>query len=169
MSELRTLFSRPWSIRLPVLIRYLEQEHVDTFFEDGSLRLSSFRKFRKYQDEQRGDQFEGRLSMEINSPNAHHAVCAVSDQEAYILSTSVIESEKLKVIFNTDSGFRILDSLAFADCVSRQISGFMGGCQGLCIYRDDIMIEKKNSTPTRTPESYSNPEEWAGDYEKYIS
>jgi hypothetical protein len=85
------------------------------------------------------------------------------------MSTSTVESQKLRATFESDSGFRILDSLAFADCLSRQISGFVGGCQGLCIYRDDIMMQKKDSTPMRTPESYSNPEEWAGDYDKYIS
>jgi hypothetical protein len=151
------------------LIRYLQQEHVDTFFEGGSLRLSSFRKFRKNPDEERGDIFEGRVNMEITSPNAHHAICAINGQEAYILSTSVIESEELKVVFGADSGFRILDPLAFADCVSRQIAGFLGGCQGLCIYRDHIMMQKKDSASMRAPESYASPEEWAGDYEKYIS
>jgi hypothetical protein len=169
MNQLKTVFSRPWSIRLPILTRYLEAKYVDAFFEDGSLRLSSFRKFRKSPDEERGDIFEGRVNMEITIPNAHHAICAISGQEAYVMSTTTVESRKLGASLKSDSGFRILNSLAFADCVSRQIAGFLGGCQGLCIYRDDIVIQKKDSEPMRTPESYSNPEERAADYDKYVS
>lgn len=169
MNQLQTVFSRLWNIRLPILTRYLEAEYVNEFFEDGSLRLSSFRAFRNHPDEERGDVFEGRANMEISSPNAHYAICAVNGQETFILSTSTVESRKLKATFSNNSGFRILNSLAFADCVSRQIPGFLRGCQGLCSYRDDILLRKKDDEPMRSPDSYENPEKWAEDYGKYVA
>ena len=76
--------------------------------------------------------------------------------------------ERLREFFKTDSGFKILNSLAFADCISHYIPGFIGGYQGLCFYRDDILVTKQDDIPLRTPDTYSNPEEWAAEYDKYI-
>jgi hypothetical protein len=36
--------------------------------------------------------------------------------------------------FGTDSGFRINDTVAFADAIAHRISGFRGGCEGPCVY-----------------------------------
>ncbi len=169
MNGINTIFSHPWSIKLPPLVRYIDNKYVEAFFKDGSLRIPSFIQFRKHTDEQRGDLFEGRAFMEINSPNAHHAACMINGQEVYVLSASTIESQKLKEeCFKTDSSFRILNSLAFADCISHYIPGFIGGYQGLCFYRDDILITKQDNMPFRSPDTFSNPEEWAAEYDKYI-
>jgi len=54
--------TKPWHIYFPVLFRYLEQEYIDAFFRDGSLRLSSFKQFAKHKDEARNDWGEGNLS-----------------------------------------------------------------------------------------------------------
>jgi hypothetical protein len=41
-------FSRQWSIVRPRLYRHLDSQYVDSFFKDGSLRLSSFAQFAKH-------------------------------------------------------------------------------------------------------------------------
>jgi hypothetical protein len=51
---------RHWYVKTPELFRYLNQIHIDEFFETGRLRLSSFQQFAKHPDEQRGDPEEGR-------------------------------------------------------------------------------------------------------------
>jgi len=168
MNELKTIFSRPWSVRLPTVVRYLESEYVDMFFNDSIIRLSSFKAFRKHKDEQRHDPAEGRVSMEIKVPNANHAVVAMNGQEAYVLCAVTVESENMKARFKTNSGFRITNTLAFADCISRQIPGFIGGVQGLCAYRDNTLLQKKLNVPFKSPESYGNLEEWAAEYERFI-
>ncbi len=40
--------------------RYLEEEYVNSFLEEGKLRLSSLERFKKYKDKERGDKTEGR-------------------------------------------------------------------------------------------------------------
>ena len=49
-----------WKVCTPVTFRLLDSKHVDSFFIDGSLRLSSFSRFHKHSDEQRLDRGEGR-------------------------------------------------------------------------------------------------------------
>ena len=55
MLEINLAFTRPWTVRLPTLVRQMKPEYVDAFFNDGSLRLSSFESFRRHPDEKRKD------------------------------------------------------------------------------------------------------------------
>lgn len=169
MNELKTIFSHPWSIRLPTVVRYLETKYVDEFFNEGKIRISSFKKFRKYKDEEKGDVFEGRVSMGIEAPNGRYAIAAINGQEAYVLSASTVESNNMKANFQADSGFQIINTLAFADCISRQIPGFDRSTQGFCLYRDSILLQKKTNIPIKPPEPHGNMEEWAAENDRFIS
>jgi hypothetical protein len=51
----QTQFFREWKLRQPYVYRYLKKRHVDQFFEDGTLRLSSFSEFSKHRDEAKLD------------------------------------------------------------------------------------------------------------------
>jgi hypothetical protein len=141
---------------------------VDEFFNDGIIWLPSFKKLREHSDESRRDIAEGRVKMEIEVPNAHHAVIATNAQDAYVLCAVTVESGNAKNHFKADSGFRIKDTLAFADCISRQIPGLVGGIQGFCSYRKNTLLQKKLDVPFKPPESYKNPEEFASEYESFI-
>ena len=161
-------FSKPWDVRIPTLTRYLDKEYVDLFLTEGQLRLSSFAAFRKHSDEQRGDTTEGHASLQIETPNGQHAIAAMNGQEAYVLCASTVENKNLEANFGTESGFRILDSIRFAEAISAQIPGFVGGMQGLCSYRDSLLIRKSEPQSINPPESYSDPEEWAKDYDRFV-
>jgi hypothetical protein len=50
---------RRWSIVRPRLYRHMDDKYVESFFRDGSLRLSSFASFAKHPDEQLRDKAEG--------------------------------------------------------------------------------------------------------------
>ena len=52
-------FNRQWSIVRPRLYRHLDAKYVESFFNDGSLRLSSFARFAQHPDEQLRDTNEG--------------------------------------------------------------------------------------------------------------
>jgi hypothetical protein len=52
-------FGRNWTMLRPTLYRFLESKYVDAFFQEGSLRLSSFERFAQHPDEQRKDAGEG--------------------------------------------------------------------------------------------------------------
>lgn len=169
MSELSIQFARPWSIRTPVLTRYMEKKYVEEFFEHGKMRISSFRSFRKNPDEERGDIFEGRVSAQIKTPNGNHAVIAMNGQEAYVMCTTTVESQKLEASFSTTSGFRILNTIGFANCISSHIPGFVAGLEGLCSYRDETAIRKELESDFPPPDSFPNPENWAKEYDNFVA
>ena len=150
------------------IYRYLGKEYADQFFADGILRLSSFKAFRKHKDEQRKDAREGHASVQIETPEGNHAIAGLNGQEAYVLCASTIESRKLEASFATESGFRILDSVRFAEAISMQIPGFVGGLQGLCVYRDNLLVKKSLEESVKPPDSYDDPEQWAKDYDRFV-
>ena len=168
MSIVRIGFTRPWEIRTPTLTRYLEKEYVDLFFSEGKLRISSFKAFRENYDEQQGDPYEGRATMQISTPNGSHAVVATNGQEAYVLCAGTVENKEMEASFKTESGFRILNPLGFADAVSQHIPGFILGMEGICSYREGLSIHKHDEHFKMLPDSFPNPEEWAKEYERYV-
>ena len=169
MNTIRTIFSRPWDIRSPILTRYLETQYVDQFINKGKLRLSSFKAFRSNPDEQKGDISEGRVNMQIGTPNGNHVIVAMNGQKAYVLCAGTVEDKNMKASFKTEDGFRILNTLGFANAISSHIPGFVAGMEGLCCYRKDLLIKKDDNKPISNPDTYSNPEKWAEEHDRYVA
>ena len=82
------------------------------------LRFSSFKKFRNNPDEQQGDAAEGRANMKIETPSGNHAILAMNGQEAYVMRGGTVESKSMEASFKTADGFRIINTLAFANAIS---------------------------------------------------
>lgn len=145
----------PWFINTPsstpTVIRYLNEEHVDAFFETGELQLSSFAQFAKHQDEQRGDRSEG-----INIINCSTAdgktLFAVTRHGAdcYVLCGSTVESEELKRQFGYNSYFRILDTTRFGIAVGAVMANLRAGIEGPCIYQDQRVIRRQSAPISET-------------------
>ena len=169
MSELKFGFSRPWSVRLPTVTRFLKERHVEDFFSSGRLRLSTFSTFRNHKDDERCDPNEGRVNAKINTPNANHHVLAINGQEAYVLCGGLVENPNMEASFSTQCGIRILNPLAFADAVSGRIPGFVGGYQGNCIYRSETFIQKQSSALFGPPANQEGMEKWAKDYDEFVA
>jgi len=150
MGIIKTGFQTPWEVRIPVLTRYLDTEFVDLFFNEGKLRLSSFKSFRNNPDEQRGDINEGRMKLKIRTPQGSNNEVAQNCQEAYVLCAGTVENPTMETSFSTQDSFRITNSLDFADCISRHIPGCNGGMEGLCHYRDHLTFS--NIDTITTPE-----------------
>lgn len=133
---------KPLDIYLPNVYRYMDRKFIDLFFETGQLRLSSFKKFREYPDEIRGDKNEGSGSVIGKSDNSNFQFMVMSGagDNAYMLCGSIIESEHIKNTFNTESCFRIVNPLEFSVAVSNAILGFKHSFQGFCNYRDNRFI-----------------------------
>jgi len=143
MNHLQTIFQRPWQVRRPVVTRYMETRFTEEFFRDGSLRLSSFRKFRHHADEVRGDAFEGRANQSWLHPDGgKSAIVGMNGGRCFILCGASSEGPEIAEAFGTNDGFRILDTLSFADAISGHIPGFLRGVEGLCLYREDVSLTK---------------------------
>jgi len=134
-----------WNICTPTLFRFMDRKYVDAFFDDGSLRLSSFSQFHKHEDEQRLDKFEGR-TMFVHRTNQGGGqtieAWATHGTNAYILSTSMRYSAELMKAFNSDSYIRINDSTNFGIVISRQIPSLLAAFEGPCLYQSMKIIER---------------------------
>lgn len=134
-----------WKIRRPNIYRYLNKEHVDSFFETGDLRLSSFDVFSEHEDEQRFDDSEGQGTV-VNrtSEGKGQTISAFMSQgqKGYVLCGSMSYNNELAEDFGTDSGFRIDNIVGFGHAVSRFVPGFIFGLEGPCIYLDSKILDR---------------------------
>lgn len=141
-----TQFSRPWTIRQPYVYRYLNREYVDQFFETGALRLSSFKAFAKHADEARLDAQEGR-GLVIHQHNIgkgqHIAGHLIYGEGSYVLCGAMRhDAEIMRAFSGVNSGFRINDTVRFADCIANHIQGFKSGSEGPCIYMPRRIVHR---------------------------
>jgi hypothetical protein len=154
-------FSRQWSIVRPRLYRHLDSQYVDSFFKDGSLRLSSFAQFAKHPDEQLRDKGEGRGFRFGLGPHATIGVFGGRGMDCYVLCATLHNTEDVRRQFGaSDSCIAIDDILGFANAVSLKIPYFTSGFEGPVIYQDDTTI-KKNIGAMKAEElieRYKNPD-----------
>lgn len=153
-------------VKLPTVVRYLEEEYVDRFLSTGELMISGISKFHKHKDEQRGDQEEGlaHLALTVNGMPFNALISTGSN--AYILSTSCIDDENLMTQLNYNSAIRINNSLGFAAAIAESMSFCRHTLQGFCIYRDSKKIASSSVTNHNLPDIKDLKNE---DAEKFMS
>lgn len=134
-----------WNICTPHLFRYMPEEFVNNFFEDGSIRLSSFTQFHSHEDEQRLDKREGKaMFVSTTQKNGGQTVQVHTKPElnAYVLCTTMIHDSSLMDSFKCDSYIKIMDSTNFGMAVARHIPGVLASFEGPCIYQYRKIIEQ---------------------------
>lgn len=128
---------------IPMVYRYLEKEWIDQFFSEGKIRLSSFKKFRKHEDEQRGDKGEGNNIL-IGTGNDKTIYAVVSTGvDAFVLSTSLLYSRDLYTDFKVTGCFVIERPLEFMQEISKHIPDYKGINFGPCIYKPEALINRQ--------------------------
>jgi hypothetical protein len=127
----------------------MDSEHIDQFFDNGILRISSFKRFREYPDEIRGDKSEGggTISGKGGDGFTFHVMTQVGGN-SYMLSTSLEESDSIMKEFGVDSYFLITDPLGFSVAVSNALAGFKEAFLGFCNYQTYRIINKELSQMT---------------------
>ena len=137
----------PFENSIPYLYRYENKKWIDDFFTSGNLNLSSFKNYKKYEDNQLGDPSEG-TSMNIVSGSNDKMISTftIVGENEYSLSTSTVLSEELKLVFKRDSVFRIKDPLNFMVEIARSLSRVQGVLFGNCLYVNERIIS--NSVPS---------------------
>jgi hypothetical protein len=140
-------FVHEWRIRRTTVYRYLEQEYVDLFLNEGKLRISSFSQFAKHPDEQRRDDKEGwgivNHTNSVVNDGKGMTMMAVFGMggDSYVLCGSTLYNAEARRRFG-ETGFIIRDSISFAHAVSAYIPGFRFGYEGPCTYVDSRLVER---------------------------
>lgn len=148
--------NRPWRMKIPPVYRFLPEEFVDRFFDSGELRLSSFSKFTKHTDEARLDIDEGRAYVVASSPDRTFGALIDGGRNSYVLCGSTTLSRELVNTFvGTNAAIEITQIGDFGLAVARQLSGFVSGVSGHCIYAGRILNRHVRADPVPLPKGQS--------------
>lgn len=135
------------SVNTPHMFRYMPQEYIDDFFEDGTLRLSSFERFSRHEDEIRRDSSEGGNILWGRGEDKTMMAVTHHGHNAYVLCGSTIGSDRLMDRFGENGYFRIKDTTSFAVEVLKSLESHeslrcQGIVEGFCIYKSKRSIER---------------------------
>jgi hypothetical protein len=139
----------------------LEAEYVDSFFRDGSLRLSSFERFAQHPDERLRDKAEDMGVRFGIGTQATIAMVGGRGRDCYVLCATLHNTGAVREQFgHSDACIAIDNVLGFANAVSLKVPYFAYGFEGPVIYRDDTTIYKDIGTTTAEElmEKYKNPD-----------
>lgn len=128
---------RMWNIHLPIVYRYLPKKYVKAFFDDGSIRLSSFQQFAKHADEARCDPHEGHAHLMAIGANRHFgAYTEPSNNNMYTMCGSTVLSLSVMEQFSgCDACIAIYNVSAFGTEIGFRLAGYQAGLDGACTYK----------------------------------
>lgn len=135
----------PWNICTPDVFRYLDQQYVDAFFQDGTLRLSSFKMFGTHADEQRLDVREGKVQFVHTTQQRGgqtFSAWATVGLNAYVLCATMRHDDSLQRHFGCNSYIRIHNTTGFGMAVAKQIAGVVAAFEGPCLYQRMKIVSK---------------------------
>lgn len=145
-------FGGPWHYRTPTAYRCMGAKHVEDFFRDGTLQLSSFAAFRTHKDEKRRDTHEGMVAISIETPDGNGINGILpTPPPAYVLSASTIWPTYEELQDKELSYIAITDTTAFAAQVARQIPGCNAGIEGFCLYNASEVLRCFDDRPFPNP------------------
>ena len=116
------------------LYRYLESKFVESFFDCGSLFLTTYARCRKHEDSVRRDEGEGKFNFHLQHGQSAIAVMQTSGDRSYMLCTSLVGSKELADRFGTDSHIKIVDPSGFFDAVAAALPRLEARKYGACEY-----------------------------------
>lgn len=137
-TEIQSLFNISWGYKIDPIYRIVgKKEHLDDFFENGNIFISSFENFKNYDDEMQGDISEGQNLMGgfDEKGNGNH-VFYEGGVRAFILCTTKVLSEPVIKDFNGIGAIKIVNSVLFAKEIARKLPFVSTGIEGSCIYVD---------------------------------
>ena len=128
-----------WCVRTPRVVRFLEPEYVDAFFQKGELQLSCFEKFSRHTDEARGDGHEGmHVARGSVAGGGVFTSTLLFGAQALVLSlTSNDDAATARELCpECTAGIIINDTTRFGTAVAQCLPDLVRGYEGACIYRE---------------------------------
>lgn len=142
-------FHVTWLRRInPVFRIFSDIKHVDDFFDNGNIYLSSFQNFKNYEDEMQGDKTEGQnLVGGFDGNKTSQYVFYEGGINAYVLCSTNSLNENVIKDFKGMGAIKIKDSVNFGKEIARKLPFVNTGIEGDCIYGDSkvqILENEKN-------------------------
>jgi hypothetical protein len=142
-------FHVTWLSRLNPIYRILSDiQHIEDFFVNGNIYLSSFKNFKKYKDEMQGDITEGHsLVGGFNGKDSSQYVSYEGGFNAYVLCATNSLNENVIKDFKGVGAIKIKDAVNFGKEIVRKLPFVTTGIEGDCIYGDSkvqILENEKN-------------------------
>ena len=134
---------------------------MESFFRDGSLRLSSFAHFAKHQDEQLRDTAEGIGSRLGVGSQATIGMVGGRGSDCFVLCATIHNTEGVREQFGHSNACIAIDNIVgFANAVSLKLPYFTQGFEGPVICKNDTTIYKDIGAmkPDELIEKYKNPD-----------
>ncbi|RUV00180.1 hypothetical protein EOB36_17695 [Mesorhizobium sp. M6A.T.Cr.TU.017.01.1.1] len=146
LSFIQTQISRPLTVFVPPLHRHMAKQYVDMFWDNASLRLSTFDAFRQHKSEGQGDPLEGHASYMVNdqTQDRHFGTSTIVGANAYVLSFT--SRTTLSKEFGDDF-FEVVEPVVFSAEVANMIPGCTSVMIGSCIYVDAKLLIKIGPAP----------------------
>lgn len=136
--EIQSSFNISWNYKIDPIYRIVgKKEHLDDFFDNGNIFISSFENFKSYDDEMQGDISEGQslIGGFDKDGNGNH-IFYEGGVNAFILCTTNILSESVIKDFNGVGAIKITNSVLFAREIAKKLPFVSTGIEGDCIYVD---------------------------------
>lgn len=131
----------PFENCIPYLYRYEDEQWIEDFFNNGNLFISSFKNYKKYEDNQLGDKHEGSSLNVVNGNNDKSIITytTVGFNEYTFCASTVLDND-LKKTFSRNSVFRIKDPLNFMIEIANSIPRIQSVIFGNCLYVNERII-----------------------------
>ena len=135
-----------WLQRINPIYRILsDKSYIDEFFKNGNIFLSSFKNFKKYDDEMQGDKTEGQnLIGGFNGKDTSQFVSYEGGIKAFVLCATNSLDENVIKDFNGVGAIKINDSVNFGKEIARKLPYVITGIEGDCIYGDSKVQTLEN-------------------------
>jgi len=127
------------------VVKMAKQEHVDAFFQSGSLRLGTFRYYNKFDHGEIGDTQEGSFILVGRCPpkTAFVEISGGFNYYVFCCFNGELDGECLQR-FGYNSGFRITDVAGFSAAIQKQIRAIPTGTNfSRCAYSKDKVVAGK--------------------------
>ena len=147
MMQIDIPLARLWEFKVPRIIRYMNTNFIEDFFEHGKIMLTTYERCRAHEDKTRRDVKEGSCNFNLTHEEMGVAGIHTAGINSYMLCCSTAETANLLQHFECDNYLIINDVIGFADAISRYIPGFISGKAGCCIYKDERLVDAQTKTP----------------------
>ncbi len=117
----RTSYPTPIIQYSPKIFRYMDKQFVDDFFNDGKLRLSSFQKFAKHENNNMKDGEEGKVDLIVTAGKDTVKVGVGFGSNAFVLCGTVLDDRVLDKSFEYDAGLCIENVKDFIEVINIEL------------------------------------------------